>query len=736
MKKIIISTLFILSVLNIYAQDDKCDINIRKYIASSPTVPSTVTIPVIAKGNVPAMRSITVALGGRVKYAAGDLISIEIPQNKLADFAASGSVTRMESRTPHMIPLNDTMRVNANVNEIQMGLPPLLQGYDGTGVVMGFIDTGVDFNHPDFKDSLGHSRITWLWDHKLPVDTNTPMPYGYGQEWSNTEIDAGLCTHTDLLSFAPGHGTNSTGIGAGNGLSTGFNWGCAPKADIIMVAYDFNSQQPNRIADGINYIFDKANAMGKPCVINLSLGDALGSFDGRDLEAQMIDAMLHAQTGRLIVSANGNWGQDKTHLSHTVTTDTSWTWFRYDPAIGQVYIQIWGDSADMVNIDFAIGVDADITTATFLGNCAFKKLINIANMPFATQVLIPGSPGDTVVYQKDKVNGVYQLDVNIFTGTPSHYFRLMTKGSGKFSLRNFFFSNYSSGMVYNNLPSPSIIPEIVYYKLPDSLSSLASSFNCLDDVVSVAYSFNRNTNYDCLGNFQYKLLPNGDTVKTGTLVTTSSLGPTRDGRQKPDITASGNLVMAPVPVSLAMGAYHNLPFLNAGCYHYYAGGSSAAAPIVAGIGALYLQKFPNATPAQFKNDIICGAKRDTFTGNNLPDYSWGYGKVNGFRTINQCNFAGMDELNLNGVYTSVQPNPFNSSTTIHLYGLKNDFKNISLTVYDVIGKKLETLLQNQFALKGEDVSVKIDRKQLNSGIYFFTVQTNEKVISKGKLVVE
>src|SRR5205085_12389675 len=134
---------------------------------------------------------------------------------------------------------------------------------------------------------------------------------------------------------------------------------------------------------------------------------------------------------------------------------------------------------------------------------------------------------------------------------------------------------------------------------------------------------------------------------------------------------------------------------------------------------------------QFKNDIICGAKTDTFTGINLPDYSWGYGKVNGFKTINQC-FVGINELNSNGVYTSVQPNPFNTSTTIHLYGLKNDFKNISLCIYDILAKKIETLDQNKFSFHEDDAAIKIDRKQLNSGIYFFTIQINEKIISNGK----
>ncbi len=733
MKKIVLFSLANLLLFNVFAQDDKFDIDLGRKIISKSNLVNLATVPVIAKGDVNAMRTLTLSLGGRVKYSSGNLIAIELPYNKLSDFASSQAVIRMESRTPRMFLLNDTMRVNNNINEIHLGLPPLAQGYDGSGVVTGFVDSGIDFSHPDFKDSSGNSRIAWIWDHTKPVGPNTPSPYGYGQEWSNTDIDAGLAASHTADNAHYGHGSNSAGITSGNGLATGFNQGCAPKADIIMVAYDFNTQQPNRIADAINYIFDKANAMGKPCVINLSLGDIYGSHDGKDLEAQMIDNLLHAQTGRLIISAHGNWGaDDKRHLSYTVTSDTSWTWFKYDPAFGQVYIEMYGDSADFLNLDFAIGVDADITSSSFLGHSNFRKITSIANMPFATTELIPGATGDTIIYQKTKVNGVYQLNINIFTGTPSRYFRLMTKGSGKFDLRNVLFQGgLPSGMVYTNLPPDSIVPDIVHYKLPDSLVTNASSFNCLDDVVSVAYSWNRNSNYDCQDSLRFNT-----TFAPGSLVVTSSLGPTRDGRQKPDITASGNYVMTAIPLIFANDpVWQTYPKMNKGCFHYTGGGSSCAAPIVAGIGALYLQKFPNATPAQFKNDIICGAKTDTFTGTNLPDYSWGYGKVNGFKTINQC-FAGIEDLNNQQVFVSVQPNPFSSSTTLHVYSLKNIFSHLSLKIYDILGKCITTIPATAFVIQGNEAIVQVQRNELNSGIYFFVIENNNQVISTGKLIVE
>ena len=728
MKKIIFTTVFIFTALLTQAQFENCDINIRKHIRNA-TINTIAMIPVLAQGDVAKMKLLTEQCGGLFKYAAGDVVSIAIPQNKLAVFAGNTFVSRMESRTPKIFALDDTMRVNNNINEIQQGLPPLTQGYDGTGVVAGFIDAGIDFTHPDFRDSLNLTRVAWLWDQSKPVAANTPMPFGYGQDWDNTAIDAGQCTQNTGLEY--GHGSFSAGITAGNGRATGFNKGCAPKADIIVVNYDFatNQPQPNAIADGINYIFNKADAMNKPCVVNLSLGDLYGSFDGKDLEAVAIDNMLKAKPGRLAVAANGNWGGNKSHLTYNVTSDTSWTWFKYDPNFQQLYIEVYGDSADMVNMSFAFGADANTTSASYLGRTVYRKVTNIPmNGSFN---LVPGVPGDTVFYNVDKFNGVYQLVVNIITQNPGYYWRFMTTGSGKFGLRNYtFVSGYPSGMVFDNLPAAAIVPDIIYYQLPDSLSNLSSSFNCLESVISVGNIVNRNSNYDC-----QNILRFNPVSPVGYLAPNSSAGPTRTGLQKPDISATGNYTMAPLPLIFANDpAWQLLPKINAGCYHYVAGGTSAAAPVVAGVGALFLQKNPNATPALFKQYIICGARQDSATGSNLPDYKWGYGKVNGFATMTNC-FAGINDFTASMVYTSVQPNPFSTITKLRLYPLPSGTKNLELQVVDVLGKKaIEN--KNGFVVTGSEATIEVNANTLKAGIYFFSIYADGVLISKGKLMVE
>jgi hypothetical protein len=117
----------------------------------------------------------------------------------------------------------------------------------------------------------------------------------------------------------------------------------------------------------------------------------------------------------------------------------------------------------------------------------------------------------------------------------------------------------------------------------------------------------------------------------GELTLTSSKGPSRDGVQKPDISASGD-------VSLGSGSFSwlNDPAYNGsideGGFHIRNGGTSMASPAVAGIAALYLQKCPKASFADFKADLTMNADIDGFTG-SVPNFAYGYGKANALQTV-------------------------------------------------------------------------------------------------------
>jgi gliding motility-associated-like protein len=585
-------------------------------------------VPMLIQGNVSRISILVEEVGGLVKYTKGDITSVTISINQLKQIITTPHIKRVEAFPPKAQPFSDSVLCNNNVKPVHNGQSPLPQAYDGAGVILGFIDTGIDFNHPDFKDSQGNSRILWIWDQRSPVAPNTPMPYGYGQEWSNADIDNNLCTHNP--SASNGHGTHVAGIASGNGAVGGRNLGTAPAADIIMVAYN------SSFADGVDYIYAKALLAGKPCVINISYGSNYGMRDGRDLESKTIKNLITAQPGRALVAAAGNSGNiNNPHLAYTVSSvDTNFTFFRKPAAGNNIYMNIVADSSDLKDIYFSFGADKMNPSHSFRGNVPFVK---VSNMPIQTLVntsLIKNTKRiGQVMYYLDTAAGVYSLDYFIIPDSTTYNWRLMATGSGKFDLWNFDINNAAlplSPIVSSGLPTSVVLPSIVNYKYPDKDKTIAAGFQCLDEVITVGSYVNRKSYVDCNG------VTRTSAGKTsGQLENISSIGPTRDGRIKPDITSPGDNTLGAVEAtfkSALIGANKHFQ-LGEGCMHSIDNGTSNACPGVAGIAALYLQKNPTATYAQINQAIKDGAIMDAFTGYALPDKYWGYGKANALATM-------------------------------------------------------------------------------------------------------
>ncbi len=353
MKNILLSCLLFLYSLTSYGQANnmqKLNLHLASMVENEQMQQKQVNL--LIQGTISEIRQLTELYSGLFRYAVGNIATVRIPVSAIPAFTASKEVLRIETPINNYTVMNDSMRSTVRVTDVQLGLAPLPQGFDGTGVAIGIIDTGVDLTHPDLQDSAGNTRVKHLWDQRLPVAANTPVAYGYGQEWNNSEIDAGLATASnDWQGF--GHGTHVTGIAAGDGSAINKNKGAAPGADIIEVAFDFNNITDPTYVDAVDYIFNKAQLLGKPVVINASLGDYYGSHDGYDLQSQMISTLLNLQPGRAMVAAAGNAGNIPLHLGYNVTTDTSFTWVRHNPAYPYMHIQLWGDTSDFDDIDFS-----------------------------------------------------------------------------------------------------------------------------------------------------------------------------------------------------------------------------------------------------------------------------------------------------------------------------------------------------------------------------------------------
>jgi subtilisin family serine protease len=580
--------------------------------------------------------------GGLVKMALPRLVNARVPVATIHALAASDAVERFEFGNTQVYLLNDSARVKSGFDRIHTGEAPLPAAYQGEGVIMGIIDTGLDVLHGDFLREDGTTRVVKYWDQTLANGPFTPAQYGYGQAWTAQQINAGSMTSVD----ANGHGTSVTGIAVGGGTANGMHKGMAPKADLMVVKYS-STNFASKVADAVHFIFTEAAALGKPAVVNISLGRQMGSHDGLDAAALFIDALLDTP-GRVVVAAAGNFDNwDPYHLRTQVTADTSFTWFQYNAntnfgggLIGGVYFEAWADAPDLANVQFAIGADRVVPGYQYRGRTPFRVPALQTGTVFTDTLYSLSGNRLAVVNMLALPRGAQvQLMVQLIQPDSSSYrFRLMSTGSGKFDV----WSNRSSGwsqMVpnyftyqeVNLVPTVAEYPPVANYVFPDNNGHITDNWTCSPRVITVANYRNETAYTSFTGSWEEM----GGTE--GQINITSSRGPTRDDRMKPEIAAPGDIVFGSYPLQLLQWMQVNEPFkLAVGGLHIRGGGTSAASPHVAGAAALYLQKCPMATYAEVREALFSTAMADEFT-EAVPNMRWGHGKLNAFAALNTSN---------------------------------------------------------------------------------------------------
>ena len=729
-------------------------------------------VSLLVQGEPSIIKDKTKLLGGTFKFSIDNFASISLPINKVKDLSQTPGIFRIEGLYGKGQTFDEKTLINANVTPVHLGYAPLQQAYDGTGVVMAFLDAGIDFRHPDFQNADGTTRIRYIWDQVATSGGIIPQPYNYGEQWDSSVINSGTCPYYETWTEF-GHGSNVSGIGAGNGLAVNNFLGVAPKSDIIAVAISLDENFLNNVVDGTEYVFTKAALLGEPCVINASLGTYFGSHDGYDLAALMIADLITQQNGRSFVCAGGNAGSIPFHLGYDTHPDSSFTWFT--PLGGIVSYEWWIDKDAAPNFQFAIGAD-DPSSFSVSGRTQYFNLVNDFNYVNGMDSL-----KDTLYYNSVRIglisiysfefDSTYACDVIIQPDFPAYYWRFITNGTGRFDLWSAPSVTGSSDMV-TSLPDNGTFPDIDRYKSPDVSETIVSSFSCSDKVITVANYTNRDQYLNYYGNLQ--IFPN----PTGSIAPASSLGPSRDGRIKPEIAAPGDITISAEPLYLLdLFIASASAKVAVGGMHIRNGGTSMASPVVAGVAALYLQKNPNASWKEIKDAIELCAMRDNFTGNNLPDNTWGYGKVDAFCALTTTIIYGCTNafsINFNPTATvddgSCQPIIFgcNDSTAINYNpaaNMNNGSCLYAVGIDDPLGENFFTCYPNPastfttffFHLK-DDASTKIVitnvegktmdeinlssqqqyityRNHLPAGLYFCRLQTNGNTTKLVKLLV-
>jgi len=557
------------------------------------------------------------AAGLRVGTQTGRVFTARVRREDIGRLRSLAGLRRVQLASylrPH---LNvSAVDVRADLEHGAVGSPPVYTGRAGQGIVIGDVDSGIDFTRPDFQDSTGRTRILYIWDQN---DAGGPSPaaFGYGSEWTRSQIDAtpGSVRHTDT----DGHGTNVAGVLIGRGAETGCSQpayryvGMAPRAEFIEVATDFSDAG---IIDGVNYIFQQAAALGKDCVVNLSLGGQSGPHDGSDDFSQAISALTGP--GRIVVASAGNDQEDKIHgklvtTSMAVGTDRfvvnlpSYTknsgtfndyvlvagW--YDPA-ASLTVRIKGPNAsDTLSIGFGGARDRSTTSGK----------IYVAN-----QNVSQGFGGTATARQ-------FELEV---------YDSLSASAPRA--------GNWEIDVVANNSASIGRRVDIWIYAAQLGAAGVAPAVTtgldnttlvgepaAGDSVLAVAAHATKPSWYSCGSGTTYSFSP---APANNAIASFSNVGPRRDGVLKPEISAPGFGVAT--THSSAAGALAGTGWDVDDGVHEIAAGTSFSAPHVAGAAALLLQALPGASPSRVKLALESHARADAYTG-AVPNTTWGYGKL-------------------------------------------------------------------------------------------------------------
>ena len=266
--------------------------------------------------------SVKVLLGGpeiSVVPLLGRYAIVTLPESMLDEYSRRPQIEFIEK--PTRLYFEDLFSKEAScITQVQRDEPGNLR-LTGRGVLIGIVDSGVDYRHPAFLTADGKSRILRLWDQSIPG--NPPEGYATGTEYTNEEINEALSLSVQggrrlvPSEDVSGHGTAVLGVAAGSDFSRGaVKRGVAYESDLLVVKMGIPRQdsfpRTTELMQGVDYLVRQAIRLGRSIAINLSFGNNYGSHRGDSLLETYLDN-VSGMGKNVICVGMGNNGNDALH---------------------------------------------------------------------------------------------------------------------------------------------------------------------------------------------------------------------------------------------------------------------------------------------------------------------------------------------------------------------------------------------------------------------------------------
>lgn len=523
----------------------------------------------------------------------------------------------VEYATPaiKMVTYSDSARYYSRVEDVVEG-----RGFDmpytGEGVIVGVIDCGFDFNHINFCDAQGNPRVKAVY---MPLDESgkkvminrIQLP---GSCFETPDKIRALTTDDPLTT----HGTQTAGIAAGGYRDNGW-YGVAPGADIVACAMPETELTDVRVAHCLNYINDYAKRVGKPYVVNISLGNNAGTHDGTSFLTRLFKQMTGP--GKVIVVSAGNDGDNSVVIHRTIENNQDTVYALMNGYSGGLHRTGYLSATSKGGRPFNTRL---IVIDRQSGNMLYKSRVIGATAVGVEYDFSSDEDAELAKYYTGKVHIRGSIEAN---SNPTALAELDMKANA---------ANYVLGFMYYSPQSTDLAIWTSQYSYFYNFGfpwaekgSALGSINELattDSVISVG-SYNSK---------QYVPLRDGTIYyrpysKPMELSYYSSYGPDENGIARPDVCAPGSVVISSAnryDVTAPNIRYWQPSVFVDGVEYPYCPdlGTSMSAPVVTGAIALWLQANPNLSVADVRDILKHTSYKDmqVISGDRSR---WGNGKL-------------------------------------------------------------------------------------------------------------